>query len=89
MICLTAVIPTQATVGYESLRNMIISKVNGKPVRNMKEMLQAFSKPRLGSPSHSIEFLEENLVVHLDEELSNAIDQALLKRGLHKLSRAE
>lgn len=89
MICLTAVIPTQATVGYESLRNMIISKVNGKPVRNMKEMLQAFSKPRLGSPSHSIEFLEENLVVHLDEQLSNAIDQALLKRGLQKLSRAE
>jgi S1-C subfamily serine protease len=89
MICLTAVIPTQATVGYESLRNMIISKVNGKPVRNMKEMLQAFSKPRLGSPSHSIEFLEENLVVHLDEQLSDAIDQALLKRGLQKLSRAE
>jgi hypothetical protein len=52
-------------------------------------MLQAFSKPRLGSPSHSIEFLEENLVVHLDEQLSNAIDQALLKRGLQKLSRAE
>ena len=89
MICLTAVIPTQATVGYESLRNMIISKVNGKPVRNMKDMLQAFSKPRLGSTSHSIEFLEENLIVHLDEQLSNSIDQALLTRGLHNLSRAE
>ena len=89
MICLTAVIPTQATVGYESLRNMIISKVNGKPVRNMKDMIQAFSKPRLGSTSHSIEFLEENLIVHLDEQLSNSIDQALLTRGLHNLSRAE
>jgi hypothetical protein len=55
----------------------------------MKDMLQAFSKPRLGSTSHSIEFLEENLIVHLDEQLSNSIDQALLTRGLHNLSRAE
>lgn len=89
MICLTGVIPTQATVGYEGLRNLIISKVNDKPVRNMKEVISAFQKPKLGSTSHSIEFLDENLKVYLDERVSTAIDEALLQRGLSQLSRAE
>ena len=89
MICLTGVIPTQATVGYEGLRNLLISKINGVEVRNMKDVLAAFQKPKLGSTSHSIEFLDEDLTIQLDDELSNLIDKSLLQRGLSKLSRAE
>lgn len=89
MLCLTGVIPTQATVGYESLRNLMISKVNGKPVRNMKELIKAFQAPPLGSKSHSIEFIDENLVIYLDDPVSNMIDKALLQRGLQQLSRSE
>lgn len=89
MICLTGVIPTKATIGYESLRNLMIRKVNGKPVRNMKELIKAFQNPPLGSKSHSIEFIDENIVIYLDSTMSNLIDQSLLQRGLQQLSRAE
>jgi S1-C subfamily serine protease len=89
VVCLTGVIPTPSTVGYESLRNLIISKVNGKPIRGMNELIDAFKKPPLGVASHSIEFLDEELVIYLDELTSDAVDKALLQRGLPILSRAE
>ncbi len=89
VVCLTGVIPTPATVGYESLRNLVISKINGKPIRNMKDMIDALKKPPFGAGAHSIEFLDENLVIYLDEQTSDAVDIALLQRGLTQLSRAE
>ena len=89
MICLTGVIPTQATVGYEGLRNLLVSKVNGKPVRHMKDLIKAFRTPPLGSKLHSIEFVDENIVIYLDDTLSTMIDQSLLQRGVQQLSRAE
>ena len=89
MICLTGVIPTQATVGYEGLRNLMVSRINGKPVRNMKELISAFGALPLSGKSHSIQFLDETLIIHLDEKMSDLIDQNLLQRGLNQLSRAE
>jgi hypothetical protein len=89
MICLTGVIPTQATMGYESMRNLMIKKVNGKPVRNMKELIRAFQALPISSDAHSIEFIDENLVIYLNDEMSNMIDQSLLQRGLQTLSRSE
>ncbi len=89
MICLTGVIPTQATVGYESLRNLMIKRVNGKPVRNMKELIRAFQSLPISSDAHSIEFIDEDLVIYLNDEMSNMIDESLLQRGLQQLSRAE
>ena len=59
VVFLSGVIPTPATVGYERLRNLIVHKVNGRKIRNMKTLLAAFE----GNPDelHSIEFAEENL----------------------------
>jgi S1-C subfamily serine protease len=89
MICLTGVIPTQSTIGYEGLRNLMIKKVNGKPVRSMKELIKAFQSPPLGKKAHSIEFIDENIVIYLDDAMSNFIDKSLIERGLQPLSRAE
>jgi hypothetical protein len=87
VVLLTGVIPTPATVGYESLRNLIVTKVNGKPIKNLQGLIAAFDD---NAPAiHSIEFDEENLTINLDEETSSAVDSQLLKRGLNRLSRAE
>lgn len=88
MITLTAVIPSQATVGYDGLRNLFISKVNGKEIRHMKDLIAAFRNAPLGTSAHKIEFLDEKLVIYLDAAMSDIIDQSLLKRGLSILSRA-
>ncbi len=87
VVFLTGVIPTPATVGYEPLRNLIVSKVNGKPIKNLQSLIDAFEdKP---PTIHSIEFDEENLTINLDEEMSSTIDSQLLQRGINRLSRAE
>ncbi len=87
IIFLSASIPTPATVGYESLRNLIVRKVNGKEIKNMKSLIDAF-KGNLNK-LHSIEFAEEDFTVYLDEATSNMVDQQLLKRGITRLSRAD
>jgi S1-C subfamily serine protease len=87
VIFLSGSIPTPATVGYESLRNLIVHKVNGREIKNMKELIAAFDS-HLGE-QHSIEFAEENFTVYLDDATSSAVDKQLLQRGLSRLSRAE
>lgn len=88
VIFLSGAIPTPATVGYESLRNLIVKKVNGIEIDSMKALIDAFGKPSSDN-IHSIEFLEENFTIYLDENVSTMVDGALLQRGLSRLSRAE
>ncbi len=87
IIFLSGSIPTPPTVGYESRRNLIVHKVNGKEIKNMKELNDAF-KSNLAE-LHSIEFAEENFTVYLDDAVATAVDKQLLERGISKLSRAE
>jgi S1-C subfamily serine protease len=87
VVFLGGVIPTPATVGYERLRNIIVRKVNGRAIRNIKSLIEAFDSNTGGI--HSIEFADENLTIHLDELLSSTVDGQLLQRGITRLSRAE
>lgn len=88
IIFLSGSIPTPATVGYESLRNLIVKKVNDVEIDSMQTLIDAFDKPAENG-LHSIEFLEENFTVYLDEAISTQVDSMLLQRGLNRLSRAE
>ena len=87
VVFLSGVIPTPATVGYERLRNLIVHKVNGKQIKNMKTLIAAFaSNPE---ELHSIEFTEENLTVYLDDTVTTSVDTQLLERGITRLSHLE
>jgi hypothetical protein len=88
IVFLSGSIPTPATIGYESLRNLIVKKVNDVEIKDMKSLIEAFKKPN-ADKLHSIEFLDEDFTVHLDESLSSMVDAALLQRGINSLSRAE
>ena len=87
IVFLSGSIPTPATVGYESLRNLIVRKVNGKEIKNMKSLIEAFRSNL--TERHSIEFAEQDFTIYLDEATSSAVDAQLLKRGITRLSRAE
>ena len=87
IVFLSGVIPTPATIGYERLRNLVVKKVNGQEIRDMKSLMEAFKKGTDGL--HSIEFDEENLTVQLDELATGAVDKQLLQRGLPRLSRVK
>ncbi|RYD50197.1 MAG: serine protease [Verrucomicrobiaceae bacterium] len=88
IVFLSNVIPTPATVGYEPLQSMIVTKVNGKEIKDMKTLIEAFKTPA-AEGLHSIEFDEEKFHVYLDESVSDTVDKQLLQRGLPKLSRAD
>lgn len=87
VIFLSGAIPTPATVGYESLRNLIVRKVNGQEIKDMKSLIAAFNGSM--NERHSIEFAEEDFTVYLDEAVSTGVDAQLLQRGIPRLSRAE
>ncbi|MGJ8633512.1 MAG: PDZ domain-containing protein [Luteolibacter sp.] len=88
VVFLSGSIPTPATVGYESLRNLIVKSVNGVEIMDMTSLIKAFETPGPNN-LHSIEFAEENFTVYLDEIISTTVDGTLLQRGLNRLSRAE
>jgi S1-C subfamily serine protease len=87
IIFLSASIPTPATVGYESLRNLIVRKVNGQNIKNMKSLITAFATHT--APLHTIEFDEQKFTIYLDQAVSATVDAQLLKRGIAPLSRAD
>jgi S1-C subfamily serine protease len=88
IVFLAGVIATPATVGYEPLRNLIVTKVNGKEIKDMKTLIEAFALPGTDGMDQ-IEFDEEKFSVHLDEAASDEVDAQLQQRGLSRLSRAE
>lgn len=88
IVFLSNVIPTPATVGYEPLQNMVVTKVNGKEIKDMKSLIDAFATPSADG-LHAIEFDEEKFTVYLDESVSSTVDKQLLQGGLPRLSRAE
>jgi S1-C subfamily serine protease len=87
IVFLSNVIPTPATVGYESLQSLIVTQVNGRDIRDMKSLIEAFDAvPADGL--HAIQFDDQEFLIHLDEAVSTAVDEQLLQRGLPRLSRA-
>jgi len=87
LVFLSATIPTPATTGYESLRNLIISKVNGQSIADISTLIKAFQQPD-SDGLHTIEFDDGNpKTIYLDAVASDMIDAELLKRGIPALSR--
>jgi S1-C subfamily serine protease len=87
LVFMSGVIPTPATVGYERLRYLIVRKVNGREIRDIKSLVEAFNLPSNGL--HSIEFLDESLAVYLDERIAASVDRKLVQRGIGRLSKVE
>ena len=53
VVLLSHVLPNEINVGYDKQTNLILDKVNGRPVGDMKELLAAFAAPQ--GPYHVIE----------------------------------
>ncbi len=87
LVFLSATIPTPATTGYERMRNLIISKVNGQTIADIPSLIKAFQSPD-SDGLHTIEFVHgPPKTIYLDAAISDLIDAELLKRGIPALSR--
>jgi hypothetical protein len=55
IVLLTSVLPDSANLGYQDLRDLIVDKVNGRPIGSMDDLRRAFAEPVGGF--HVVEFL--------------------------------
>ncbi|MDX2082322.1 MAG: PDZ domain-containing protein [Terrimicrobiaceae bacterium] len=64
IIFLSQVLPTADTLGYEDLRDLVVTKVNGRTIRSLDDLSAAIKEPVDGF--HRVEFEEDPHVLFLD-----------------------
>jgi hypothetical protein len=69
IVILSSVLPDAANLGYESVRNVIVERVNGRRIGSMDDLREAFARPE--GDFHVVEFLPglepERLVLDVEE----------------------
>jgi hypothetical protein len=64
LVFLSGVLPAPGLIGYERLRNLIVTSVNGKPINDIKDLAEALKSPTDGI--HRIEFSDFPKVIFVD-----------------------
>jgi hypothetical protein len=73
IVFLTRVLPTPATVGYEEITAVRVTKINGVELQSLNDVPTALEKPENGF--HKIEFDESPRVIYLDAAQVGAVEQ--------------
>ncbi len=79
IVLLSSVLPDTANLGYQELRDLIVERVNGRPVASLGDLRQAFAA---ASGFHVVEFLSGQGAVRI------VIDAAEAKAAGERLRRA-
>jgi hypothetical protein len=64
IVFLTQILPTQDTVGYEQLNNLVVTKLNGHEILSLDDFAAAVKNPIAGY--HKIEFEEDPHEIYLE-----------------------
>ena len=87
-VVLTRVLPSDVTVGYEDLRNLLVTSINGMPLTSLADVPKAMAKATDGL--HRIELKGDPSLIFLDAKAAEASGPALQRAyGLPALSRLE
>ncbi len=84
LVALTQIIPTPATLSYESAGLSLVEKVNGKPVRDFAEFARLLDEPT----EDGIVELSLNkapYTLYIDRRIAEAADSALRRGGILQL----
>ncbi len=89
LVFLSAVLPAPCNEGYDSLRNLIVTKVNAKPILDLKDLTEALESPIKGI--HHIEFEDTPKIIHVDAAAAAEDDKEFLPRRyrIQQLQRVE
>ena len=78
LVVLTRTIPTPATLGYERINSLIVTKVNNRAINDIKDLAEAAKHPENGI--HRIEFEEYPKLLFLDAGLTDMVNKQLEQR---------
>ena len=75
LVFISRVLRTPVTLGYESVSHVIVDKVNGKEIKSLKDLAEAFQQPE--SAKHHIEISEAPHELFLHAGMTEAMNQRL------------
>ncbi len=78
IVILSGVIPTALTIGYENLRNLVVSKINGKAIGSVKDVVAAMAAPK--GKYCKLEFEKHPHVIYLDPGEIPVIDKLVREK---------
>lgn len=88
LVFMTQALRTPSTIGYEDLGFIILTKVNDKPINDIKDLATAFNNP--GEDGiHKIEFTDYPKVIYVDDRVAKAVNQQLIQYGISQLQRLD
>ena len=84
IVFLSQVLPTPNTLGYENLEHLVVSKINGTPIKGLNDLVKAAAAPKDGF--YKIEFEEDPTLIYLDAaEIEKSEGQLMQDYGLPAL----
>ncbi len=84
IVFLSQVLPTPNTLGYENLEHLVVSKVNGFPIKSLNDLARAVTFPKDGFDK--IEFEEDPTFIYLDAvEIEDSKGQLMQDYGIPAL----
>ena len=89
LVFLSGVLPAPCSIGYERLRQLIVTKVNDKPINDIKDLSEALKSPIEGI--HKIEFEDHPKVIYMDATQAEQDNKEFLpaRYRINKLERLE
>ena len=78
IVFISHIFPSQDTIGYEGLDNLVVSKVNGREIRSLDDLAEAAKHPVDGF--QKIELEEDPGVIFLDATTIEANRDKLIKK---------
>ena len=88
IVFLSQVLPTPNTLGYENLEHLVVSKVNGMPVKSLDDIAKAAGSPKDGFLK--IEFDEDPTFIYLDAaDIEKSKSQLMQDYGIPALENLE
>jgi S1-C subfamily serine protease len=77
VVFLSRVMPSDATIGYEELHHLVVTKINGREIKGLQDVADAAAHPANGL--HQIEFASEPSTIYLDAQQVQSSEQILAK----------
>jgi S1-C subfamily serine protease len=88
LVFLSNVLKTPSTLGYESVNSVVVTQVNGRPIKEIKDLAAALDTvPANGI--HTVEFNDFPKVIYVDDRASKLVDQQLIQYGIGLLRRLD
>ncbi|MCB1232407.1 MAG: hypothetical protein KDN19_19320, partial [Verrucomicrobiae bacterium] len=88
LVFLSQVLRTPSTLGYEELNSVIVTKVNGRQIKNIKDLDEAFRHPD-EKGIDTIEFSDFPRVIYIDDRVSRSVNQQLIQYGISQMEKLD